>query len=210
MENIIDALNWRYATKSFDASKKISSEDIEKIKEVLRLTPSSFWLQPWKFLIIENQSVKESLVEHSWGQKQVSEASHVIIFCRKHDLSAALVEQYIDDVADTRSIDKTSLEGYKNMMLGFIQNTPDEVKKNWADKQIYIALWNAMTALAAMKIDSCPMEWFLAPKYDEVLGLDAKWLSSVVVLPIGYRNPADGYAQAKKVRYEKEEIIEMM
>lgn len=210
MSHIWEALNWRYATKKFDTTKKVSPEQLEELKEAIRLTPSSFGLQPWKFIIVENQEIQDTLVEHSWGQNQVSEASHVIVFCRNNALDASLVENYIADVIETTWAPAEALQWYKDMMLGFINNTPTEVKKTWAEKQIYIALWNAMTVLAHMHIDSCPMEGFIAEKYDEVLGLAEKWLSSVVVLPIGFRSQDDTNAARPKVRYDQDELfIEM-
>ena len=140
MNHIIDALNWRYATKKFDTSKKLSEEQYEELKEILRLTPSSFGLQPWKFVMVRNEEKKQALVAHSWGQEQVANCDVLVVLCRVAHLDASLVENYIANTAETRHIPAEALEGYKNMMLGFISNTPEEAKKTWADKQIYIAL----------------------------------------------------------------------
>lgn len=210
MSHMIEALEWRYATKKFDPTQRVSNEDMAEIKQALRLSASSFWLQPWKFVIIENQDIQDSLVEHSWGQQQVAQASHVIVFCRNNSLDDSLVENYIADTIETTRAPAEALQAYKDIMLGFLANHSLEQKKIWADKQLYIALGNIMTVLAHMHIDSCPMEWFLAEKYDEILGLTEKWLSSVVVLPIWYRDDDDTNATRKKVRYSEEELfIEM-
>lgn len=210
MSNIVSSLEWRYATKKFDENKEVSALDIEKIKDVLRLTPSSFWLQPWKFILISNKEIQASLVEQSWGQKQVLEASHVLIFARKNTLDESFVQEYIDDYLETIGAPAETLDWYKDMMNGVLSGMSEDDKAIWADKQIYIALWNAMTALADMQIDSCPMEGFLAPKYDEILWLGDKWLSSVVVLPIGYRAEDDKHATDPKIRFKNKDLfIEM-
>ena len=184
MNKIIDSLNWRYATKKFDDTKMVSSEDLETIKEVLRLTPSSFGLQPWKFVILKNKEIQKSLVEHSWNQNQVAEASHVIILCRKNTLDESFVQDYINDMLKTTWAPAEALDWYKGMMNGFLANLDDNAKEAWATKQVNIALGNVLTALSEMRIDSCPMEWFIGAKYDEILELNEKWLSSVLVLPI--------------------------
>ena len=210
MTNIIDALNWRYATKKFDDTKMVSSKDMETIKEALRLTPSSFGLQPWKFVIIKNKDIQKTLVEHSWNQNQVAEASHVIVMCRKNTLDESFVQDYIDDMIITTWAPAESLEWYKGMMNGFLSNMDEEAKALWANKQIYIALGNIMTVLAEMWIDACPMEWFIAPKYDEILELWPKDLSSVLVLPVWYRASDDEHIERKKTRFSQEDLfIEM-
>lgn len=205
--NIIQALEWRYATKKFDATKKLSDQQIEMVKDILRLTPSSFGLQPWKFIIISDEATKKSLVEHSWGQQQVADASHVIIMCRSNVEPKDMVGHYIKDVMEKTWASSDDLAGYSNMMLWFLSNLTPDAQHIWADKQIYIALGNLMTGLATLEIDSCPMEGFLPEKYDEILGLKEKWLSSVLVLPIGYRHADDDYARKPKIRYDNEEIF---
>ncbi len=206
MKNILESLNWRYATKKFDETKKLSAEQIQTIEEVLRLTPSSFGLQPWKFVILENQEIKESLVAHSYGQAQVSQASHLIVLCRPNTLDASLVENYIADTITATGAPAEVLQGYKDMMLGFVTNMPQSAMEVWAEKQIYIALGNIMTALATLEIDACPMEGFSKVDYDRILGLQEKGLSSVVILPIGYRSADDHAAARPKVRYATADI----
>lgn len=210
MTKIIEDLNWRYATKVFDASKKISKEDLETIVEAFRLTPSSFGLQPWKLVIVQNQSIKDALVEHSWGQMQISNCSDLLVLVRKNDFWDENIEDYIVDTMDTRWVAKESLQWYEDMMKGFVAGMDDDKKQAWSDKQIYIALWNLMTVCADMRIDSCPVEGFIPTKYDEILGLTQKWLSSVVVLPIWYRDISDKYSELKKVRFPTNSILEMI
>ena len=207
MNDILSSLSWRYATKKFDASKKLSEEQFETLLEALRLTPSSFGLQPWKFVVVENQSLREELVWHSWGQRQVADASHLLILCRKTALDASLVESYIADMIQKTGAPAEALAGYKNMMLGFIQNLSPEIAASWAEKQVYIALGNALTIAASMKIDACPMEGFSKVEYDRVLGLSEMGLASVLVLPVGYRASDDDYATRPKIRYKSEDVI---
>ncbi len=207
MNNIIDSLNWRYATKKFDETKIISGDHLETIKEALRLTPSSFGLQPWKFVILKNKEIQKSLVEHSWHQNQVAEASHVIVLCRKNTLDETFVQEYINDYAQTMWAPVEALDGYKDMMNWFLSKLDDEAKATWANKQIYIALWSIMTVVAEMWIDACPMEWFSAPEYDRILNLQSEDLSSVVVLPIGYRAEDDEQLKRPKVRFEQKDVI---
>lgn len=209
MNKIIENLNWRYATKIFDKNKKINKEDLETILESFRLTPSSFWLQPWKLIIVENPELREKLVEASWWQRQVAEASHLLVFTKYNDFWNKNVENYIENTIETRWWEKKDLDWFENMMKWFLKNLSPEQKANWEEKQVYIALWNLMTTCAIIWIDSCPMEWFVREKFDEILWLNEKWLSSVVLLPIGYRDEEnDKYAKAKKVRYNKEKLVE--
>jgi len=206
--NITEKLNWRYATKAFDPSKKVSQEDLDTIIESFRLTPSSFWLQAWKLFVVQNQDVKNSLVEHSWGQAQISDCSEVFVLARPTSFDDTNIDEFIDDIAATRWQPKEELEGYAGMMKGFTANMDDDAKKSWMEKQIYIALGNLMTVCATMDIDSCPIEWFLPPKYDEILWLTDKWYASVVVLAVWYRDEADKYASAKKVRFKTDRVVE--
>ena len=206
MHKIVEDLNWRYACKEFDSTKKISKEDLDAIKESLRLTPSSFGLQPWKFVMVENTELREQLVAASWNQAQVKDASHLIVLCAPTEIDEAFVDAYIADIAKTRGQDISELEGFKKMLM-MIPNKSIEDKFSWAKNQIYIALGNLMTVCANMRIDSCPMEGFQPAKYDEILGLKEKGLTSVLVCPIGYRSEGDKYIDLKKVRYPHEDLF---
>lgn len=207
MNNILDALNWRYATKTFDATKKVSQADLDQIIEAFRLTPSSFGLQPWKLVLVENMELRGKLVEYSYWQKQVQDASHLLVLTRKLNFWNADIDVYLDDIVTKRNTTREYLLGYEWMMKWAIEGMGDDVKV-WQEKQLYIALWNLMTVCAILWIDSCPMEGFMADQYDEILQLKEKWLSSVLVLPIWYRSKEDIYANLAKIRFEKQDILE--
>lgn len=210
MNQIINKLNWRYATKAFDSTKKISDEDMNTIQEAFRLTPSSFGLQPWKLIVIKNQDIQDSLVEHSWGQEQISNCSHLLVLCRRNTFWDEDVESFVSDIKQTRSVTQEDVQGYEDMMKWFLWRMDDEDIKNWIDKQIYIALWNLMTVCAEMQIDSCPVEWFIPNKYDEILWLNEKGISSVVVLALWYRSQEDKYSELSKVRFSQDKIIDIV
>ena len=210
MNKIIEKLNWRYAAKAFDENKKVSEEDLNIIIEAFRLTPSSFWLQPWKLVIVKNRDLKNKLIEHSWGQTQVANCSDLLVLTRKENFWDENVDDYINDIVRTRGGSREDLEWYNKMMKWFLSNLTKEQKEVWETKQVYIALWNLMTVCANMDIDACPIEWFISEKYNEVLWLKEKWLSSVVVLPIWYRDDSDKYSELKKVRFTTEEVVEII
>ncbi len=205
--SIIDDLNWRYAVKEFDPNKKVSKEDLETILESLRLSASSFGLQTWKFVVVETQELKDKLVEHSWNQRQVADATYTIVLCRPTSFGNDDVDRYVKSVAETRGQGVEELKGFRNMMVGFVAGMDEEKMFTWMKNQIYIALGNMLTTCAHLRIDSCPMEGFIPNKYDEVLGLTEKGLASVVVCPIGYRSTNDKYAEAKKVRFPLDEVV---
>ena len=208
--NLIEAQNWRYAAKSFDPSKKVSQKDLDVITESLRLTASSFGLQPWKFIVISNQDIKDSLLEHSWGQKQVTECSHHIVFCHYSDFGDDKVDEFINDTAKTRGQSPEDLKGYEGVMKGFLARMDTNQKRVWMKDQLYIALGNLLNTCAHMSIDSCPMEGIVQAKYDEVLGLKEKGLMTAVACPIGYRADSDKYGPAKKVRFPKAKVFEFL
>lgn len=210
MTKIIEDLNWRYATKAFDPSKKVSKEDLDTLVEAFRLTASSFGLQPWKLVVVQNQEIKDSLVEHSWGQAQIANCSDLLVLCRKNNFSDTNIEEFTSDIKQARWVSQEDIQGYEDMMKWFLSSMNEQEKITWINKQLYIALWNIMTACAQMRIDSCPVEWFIAPKYNEILDLDSKGLSSVVVLPIWYRSDDDHHAKLEKVRFPSAEILEII
>ncbi len=210
MSNIIESLNWRYATKIFDKTKKVSKADLDKIIETFRLTSSAFWVQPWKLLVIEKQNVKDSLVESSWGQTHISECSHLLVLCRITNLDDKYIDRFIDSMAKQRWVTKESLLWYEQRVKWYLASLDEDKKKNFSANQVYIALWNLLTVLALKQIDGCAVAWFIPEKYDEILKLKEKWLASVVALPIWYRSKDDKYAQARKVRFSREEVVEMI
>lgn len=205
MGKMIEKLEWRYAVKQFDANKKLSSTQVEDLKKALNLSASSFGLQPWKFVFIDNQELKDQLRTKSWNQPQISDCSHLIVLCRQDSITDNDVDRFIKSTAETRGQDPFELEGYSGMMKGFLSRMDEEQKVNWMRNQVYIALGSLLTACAAMEIDSCPVEGFDANSYDDILKLDDHGLKSVVVCPVGFRSDSDKYAQAKKVRYSVSE-----
>lgn len=205
--NNLDHLNWRYATKKFDPSRKISDAELKEILEVLRLAPSSFGLQPWQFLVVNDPELRQKLRPHTWNQPQVVEASHLIVLCSLETVDEAHIKNFICHTAECQGVAEDSLSGYQRVITNFLKKmSPQEIKK-WMDNQIYLALGMLLAECAHRRIDTCPMEGFEPEKYDEILGLREKGLRTVVLCPIGYRSADDKYASLKKVRYDAEKII---
>lgn len=204
---LLESLQRRYAVKHFDSTKKISEEQLEVLLESLRLSPSSFGLQGWWFVVVENDALRQQLLPYSRNQKQIVEASHLLVLCRRTDVDTDFVEHYIQYMATTRVIDSSVLDGYKAMMLSFLEGKSSEDLDIRLSKQVYIAQWFLLSACALLGIDACPMEGFDSKKYNEILWLDALRLASCVVVPVGYRAADDPYATMKKVRFSKEEVV---
>jgi len=205
---VVDALQWRYATKTFDPSKKIPDETWAALEDSLVLTPSSFGLQPWKFLVVTDEDKKSALLPHSWNQPQVTQCSHLLVFTVPTKINEETIDYFLQTIADKHEVEVSSLEDYRNMMVGFVIKSLDaNQQKEWAVKQTYIALGQFMLAAAMVGVDACPMEGFKASKYDEVLELPSEGLTTAVVCPVGYRRDSDKYAHLPKVRYDKSDMI---
>ncbi|WP_010228740.1 NAD(P)H-dependent oxidoreductase [Gillisia marina] len=207
MSTYIEDLNWRYATKKFDANKEVSSEDLEKLLEAIQLTASSYGLQPYEVIVIKDAALREELKAHSWNQTQITDASEVIVFANKTQITSAYVDSYLNDIASTRSLKLEDLDGLKGMLESTILKLDAEDQSLWAAKQAYIALGNLLSAAANLKIDTCPMEGFDATKYDELLNLKEKGLTTAVIATIGYRSEDDQTQFAAKVRKSKNDLI---
>jgi nitroreductase len=207
-EQLIKTLNWRYAVKKFDAMKKIPAATWSAIEDSLVLTPSSYGLQPWKFFVVTDPAKREKLLPFSWGQKQVVDASHMVIFAMKIGFQVTDAQRLIDRIVALRGVPAAALDGYKGMMSGFLTRTPQAEIDVWAQHQIYIALGNLMTCAAVLGVDACPMEGFQPAQYDEVLGLPAKGYRSIVMATLGYRALDDAYASLAKVRYTHADLVE--
>ncbi len=210
MNNTIDALNWRYAAKSFDTTKKVSQSDLTDIIESFRLSPSSFGLEPWKLIVIENDELKNELVNYSYNQKQVGESSHLLVFTIRTDLDDDFIDEHLDNNTKITWATRENLSAYENVMKWYFSAMDQEAKEKWAREQVFISLGVVLNTLAQKWIDSCAIWWFNPAKYDEVLWLSDKKLKSVVVLPIGYRNIDDKYSKSPKVRFENEKIVEFI
>lgn len=206
-QDFLQNLNWRYATKAFDPSRKLSDEQVHALDESLRLAASSFGLQPWKFVVVENQALKEKLLPHSWNQKQVVECSHLYVLCTLKEMSTSHVDNFVKSMASERGVSVESLKGYHDMMLGFIKSKSPEWAEQWMKNQVYIALGTLLTSCAFLGIDSCAMEGIVQSKYDEILGLSQHNARTVVACPVGYRASTDKHAGLKKVRFPAQDIL---
>ncbi|PXY42665.1 NAD(P)H-dependent oxidoreductase [Flavobacterium cheongpyeongense] len=207
MSTFLESQNWRYATKQFDATKKISTEDLNTLKEVVRLSPSSYGLQPYKVVIVENPELREQLKAAAYGQTQITDASHLFIFANDLNLDAKSVEAYIKNISETRGVPTDALGGFSDMMNNVISNLSNEAKNNWTAKQTYIALGNLLGAAAELKIDTTPMEGFNPAAFNEILGFDKLGLNAAVIAAIGYRHTEDEAQHYKKVRKPQEDFF---
>jgi nitroreductase len=207
-ETLINQLNWRYATKQFDPTRKINAQDWATIEQALLLTPSSGGLQPWKFIVVTDPAMRAKLSPASYGQAQIKDASHLVVFAAKTGFSAADVDAHIQHVAEVQGTTVEALAPLRGMLVGGIVQSQDENARNaWARNQAYIALGNLLTSAALLGIDACPMEGFDRAQYDEILGLKAKGLAAAVIATLGYRAPTDKYASAPKVRFPAEQVF---
>lgn len=207
-EELLQQLQWRYATKEFDAQRKIQADVWGKIEQSLVLTPSSFGLQPWKFVCISDQETKDALLEHSWNQRQVADCSHMVVLCAKDTMDPENIDAWLDRLCEVRGVTRDTLEGYAGMMTGFFADMSPEQTAAWAKNQVYIALGQLMAAAAVLGVDSCPMEGIVPAGYDRILGLRGTGFSTSVGCAVGYRSKADKYATLPKVRYAPELVIE--
>lgn len=207
MSTFLENQNWRYATKQFDATKKISSADLNTLKEAVRLSASSYGLQPYKVIIVESQELKEKLKPAAYGQTQITDASHLFIFANDLNLGADSVDDYINNISETRGVPADALAGFSDMMKGTIANLPAEAKNTWSAKQTYLALGNLLNAAAELKIDATPMEGFNAAAFNEILGFDKLGLNASVIATVGYRHDADTTQHFKKVRKSHEDLF---
>lgn len=207
MSNFIENANWRYATKKFDATKKVSKDDLETLKEAIRLSSSSYGLQPYQVLIIENPEIRQQLQPASWGQTQIVDAAFVVVFANVTNIGEAEIDAYFKNMIETRKIPQEAIQGYADFMKSNIVNLPLEVRNNWTSKQTYIALGNLLSAAAELKIDVTPMEGFVPEKYNEILGLTEKKLNASVVATVGYRHEEDATQHYSKVRKSNEELF---
>jgi nitroreductase len=205
---LLEGLKWRYATKKFDNTKKISDSNLEKIKEAIQLSASSYGLQLYKVLIVEDKAVREKLKPAAWGQGQITDASHLFIFCNYSDVNREGIDEFVHLKAKTQGIDAEALKPYGDFIESKWTDKSSEEKSNWTAKQSYIALGNLLAACGELEIDSCPMEGFEAEQIDEILGLKEKGLTTAVLAAVGYRAKDDETAMQEKVRKPKEILFE--
>lgn len=206
---LLAALDWRYATKKFDPTKKIPADTWATLERSLVLTPSSFGLQPWKFIVVTNPAVRDKLLAASWKQAQVTDCSHHVVFAMRKGVDEAFVDKFFARQMEVRGDTPESLAGYRGMMKGFVKNvTANGQLDQWATRQVYIALGQFMAAAALLGVDACPMEGISPAAYDEALGLAGTDFATVVACAVGYRAADDKYATAAKVRFPASEVIE--
>lgn len=203
---LLDALQWRYAVKKFDASRKIPAATWEALEQATVLSPSSYGLQPWRFFVVESPALRAQLKPASYNQSQIVDASHLLVFARRTTMTAADVQRYVDRIVEVRGVPAAAVEDYKKMMVGHVTNPALDVNV-WATKQVYIALGVFLAAAAMVGVDACPMEGFSPAEYDRILDLPAKGYAATVVATAGYRSPDDGFASLKKVRWSAADAI---
>jgi nitroreductase len=208
-QQLIGQLNWRYATKQFDPQRKISPADWETLEAALHLSPSSAGLQPWKFLVIDNPAVRAKLQAASYGQAQIVDASHLVVFTARTDMTETDVDKLIVHTAKVRNIPVESLAPYRGMVVGGIVNSQDQPgRAAWAARQAYIALGTLLTSAALLGLDACPMEGVVPAQYNEILGLTGTGYTALFVATLGYRSATDAYATLPKVRFDRDQVIQ--
>ena len=210
MTDIIEHMEWRYAVKKFDPTKTLSEEKVQKLKEAFNLTATSYGLQPIKMVVVTDKGLRKKLVAHTYGQLQIADASHLLVICIENVVDAEFIVNYFQRVQHIRGTSHQILNPYKEALVKSFSSKKKTEIKEWAINQAYLALGNLMTICALERIDSCPMEGFDPAGYDSLLGLDEKGLSSILVMPVGYRAESDMFSGFKKVRRGlNDSIIEM-
>lgn len=206
--DLLAALHFRYATKQFDPERKIADETWEVLEQALVLAPSSFGLQPWKFLVIDDPDLRGRLRQHSWNQSQITDAARLVVFTTRTDMTEPDVDRFMHRLAAVQGREPETLEGYRNIVVSFAAAMNRESRHAWNARQTYIALGQLMTAAAMVGVDTCPIEGFDPAGYDEVLELSGSGYATSVACAVGYRSAADKYATTPKARFPLEELIE--
>jgi nitroreductase len=208
-ETVVSQLNWRYATKKFDPSREIAQADWDALEHALVQSPSSFGLQPWKFVVVDDPAVRAKLREASWGQAQITDASKLVVFAVRRDLSERDVDRYMKRIAQVRNVPEQSLDGFRKTINGFLSRPKESGFDSnvWASRQVYIALGTFLTSAAMLGIDACPMEGIDPAAYDRVLGLADQGYAALVVATAGYRLSDDPAARLAKVRHAREDVV---
>ncbi len=208
-EQILHAHQWRYAVKKFDAARKIPAATWSALEQSLILSPSSFGLQPWKFIVITSAQLRQALLPQSWGQTQVTDCSHFVVFAARSSMGPDETSALIRRTSEVRGVPEANLAGYAQIINGFLANNETQGQTSaWTTRQAYIALANLMTSAALLEVDTCPMEGINPGAYDEILGLTNTGWKTVVACAVGYRSADDKYASAPKVRYTPETLVE--
>lgn len=205
--SLVDKLNWRYATKKFNKTKKIAADKLQYILDAVQLAPSSIGLQHYRVLVVEDADTRAKLRAAAYGQPQITDASQLIIFAAETNINEEFGKKYIDNVAATRNVPRETLAGFEGMVLGAINSRKPEQLLLWAQKQAYIGLGVLVSAAAEQDVDICPMEGFDPEGFNEILGLAEKGLTATVIATIGYRAEDDDLSRAAKVRRPANELF---
>jgi nitroreductase len=207
-EQLLGALHWRYATKKYDPERKIPEETWKALEEAVLLAPSSYGLQPYRALVIKNSGVRAKLRPAAWGQSPVTDASHLVVFAARKEITEEFVDAYMKRVAEERGVSMEALKDYRSKIIGDVVKGPRAAwAQQWAQRQAYIGLGILLASAAVLGIDATPMEGFEPAKFDEILGLPQKGLAATVMCALGYRAADDKYARSKKVRWAKEDVV---
>lgn len=204
---IIDKLQWRYACKKFDTTKKLSEEKLTVLKQAFNLTATSYGLQPLKMLVISSQKLKKALVPLTHNQRQVADCSQVLVLCTETQISSHYIKGYFDTVVSLRETPRDVLQPFEDFLTNDFSKKDSSQINIWMAKQAYLALGNLLTVCALEDIDACPIEGFEPQKYDSFLNLTEKGLQSVLVLAVGYRADDDMFSTLTKVRRGTEKVI---
>lgn len=203
----LEALNWRYATKKFDPERTLSDQELGSLLEAVRLSPSSYGLQPYRILVISDPELRRQLLPASWNQNQVIQASHLLVFAHRTDFGPELIDSYLEEVAQTREMHLENLKPYADFMKSKLLGMPAPEKAAWSARQAYIALGTLLSAAAEMRIDTCAIEGFEPERVSEILGLDSQRLRAGVMAAVGHRSEADPTQFNKKVRRSHEALF---
>jgi len=206
-KDILTQLQWRYATKKFDSSKKLPVQKIDLLKEAFNLTATSYGLQPLKMLVISNEKLKEELVPLTMNQAQVKDASHVLVLCTEKHISKTFIENYFANVKKVRNTPDEILAPFQSYLIETLGEKDTDTIDQWTAKQAYLALGNLLTVCALEEIDACPIEGFDPNAYDSHLALESKGLKSVLVLAVGYRATDDMFSAMAKVRRGVQDVV---
>jgi nitroreductase len=207
-DTLIKQLEWRYAVKRFDPTKKIAPALWNALQKSLELTASSYGLQPYKFVVVNDPALRKKLTPASWKQPQIEESSHFVVFAGRTDIEEKDIQRFISLIARTRGVPEDSLAQYRDMMVGDLVKGPRHaIAAHWAARQAYIALGTLLTSAALLGVDACPMEGFDPSAYDEILGLKGSGYQSLCVCALGYRSSDDAYQKLKKVRADRKDIV---
>jgi nitroreductase len=210
-DQLLESLRWRYATKVFDATQKIPAEVWATLEQSLVLTPTSYGLQPYQFLVVQDPAKRAALLPQSWNQKQVVDCSHFVVFTARTEMTEADVTKLISHTASLRGLPAESLNFYRDLMLDNVVNGPrGKTAHEWAARQCYIALGNLLTCAALLRVDACPMEGLAPAEYDKILKLAGSGYKTVVACALGYRAAGDKYAALAKVRYEPADLLRVV